>query len=370
MKNGIKNILVIEGRESIGGGQIITKRICDCLSEKYQVSVFVPGEEISPISKLLSGYKKYYFRNHKYNQGRKHLQDYLKFIINFLTITRTLSNAIKSSHADVLYVQHLSLLPIVVLVNSIYRKCIIAHIHVVYIDKKVRWIINFFLKNKYIKKIVGVSDYSLQQLDETNYFKSQVIYNPVFLSSLVVHEPKTYNIAIIGDVCYQKGQHILLQALEFGGQKFTAHIIGNIVDTKYKDYLDHHYSHVKHIYTGMIDNVNRYLEEKRIDITVIASISKFETFSLSMVESWAKGIPTLATDGFGMKELVHEYLSEYEKYMLFKLGDSEELFKKIMYLESDPAIYSSISIKAANVVRDSLNVEIFKNKLFMLLSDL
>lgn len=369
MKNGIKNILVIEGRESIGGGQIITKRICDCLSEKYQVSVFIPGEEISPISKLLSGYKKYHFQNHKYNLGRKHLQDYLKFIINFLTITRTLNNAIKSSHADVLYVQHLSLLPIVVFVNFIHRKYIIAHIHVVYIDKKVRWLINFFLKNKYVKKIVGVSSFSLKQLDRANNSKSVVIHNPVQFSSMIVHSSRTYNIAIIGDVCYQKGQHILLQALEFGGQKFTAHIIGNIVDTKYKDYLDYHYSHVKHIYTGMVDNVNRYLEEKRIDITVIASVG-LETFSMSMVESWAKGIPTLATDGSGMKELVHEYLSEYEKYMLFKLGDSEELFKKIMYLESDPAIYSSISIKVANVVRDSLNVEIFKNKLFMLLSDL
>lgn len=40
-----KNILILEGRETIGGGQIITKKICKILSESNNVSVFIPGEK-------------------------------------------------------------------------------------------------------------------------------------------------------------------------------------------------------------------------------------------------------------------------------------------------------------------------------------
>ena len=38
----MRNILVIEGRQSIGGGQIITKKVCDGLSEENNISVFIP----------------------------------------------------------------------------------------------------------------------------------------------------------------------------------------------------------------------------------------------------------------------------------------------------------------------------------------
>ena len=35
----MRNILVIEGRQSIGGGQIITKKVCDGLSEENNISL-------------------------------------------------------------------------------------------------------------------------------------------------------------------------------------------------------------------------------------------------------------------------------------------------------------------------------------------
>lgn len=40
-----KNILILEGRETIGGGQIITKKICKILSESNNVSVFYSWRE-------------------------------------------------------------------------------------------------------------------------------------------------------------------------------------------------------------------------------------------------------------------------------------------------------------------------------------
>ena len=64
----MKKILIFEGRETIGGGQIITKRICDILSSKYDVSVFIPGQD-NGISNLLSNYKQYHYQLVPYSSG-------------------------------------------------------------------------------------------------------------------------------------------------------------------------------------------------------------------------------------------------------------------------------------------------------------
>jgi glycosyltransferase involved in cell wall biosynthesis len=45
---------------------------------------------------------------------------------------------------------------------------------------------------------------------------------------------------------------------------------------------------------------------------IVPSISPFETFSLSMVESWSMGIPTIATNAFGMKEIVNTFYQDQE----------------------------------------------------------
>ena len=66
----MKKILIFEGRETIGGGQIITKRICDILSSKYDVSVFIPGQD-NGISNLLSNYKQYHYQLVPYSSGKK-----------------------------------------------------------------------------------------------------------------------------------------------------------------------------------------------------------------------------------------------------------------------------------------------------------
>ena len=59
--------------------------------------------------------------------------------------------------------------------------------------------------------------------------------------------------------------------------------------------LKNKYQSIDTIYTGMIDDVCKYLSRNKIDLVIVPSISPFETFSLSMVESWSMGIPTIAT---------------------------------------------------------------------------
>ena len=77
----MRNILVIEGRQSIGGGQIITKKVCDGLSEENNISVFIPGKE-NAISLYLSDFSQYHYKLKEYSRGKKQVKDYFLFLYN------------------------------------------------------------------------------------------------------------------------------------------------------------------------------------------------------------------------------------------------------------------------------------------------
>ena len=72
------------------------------------------------------------------------------------------------------------------------------------------------------------------------------------------------------------------------------------------------------------------------------------------------GIPTIATNAFGMKEIVNTFIPKYASQMLFNLSD---LIDKINELESNTSLYKEISDKTYKIVEEKLNYEIFSKSL-------
>lgn len=87
-----------------------------------------------------------------------------------------------------------------------------------------------------------------------------------------------------------------------------------------------------------------------------------------MTESWAIGIPTIATNNFGMQELVKTFLPQHTDKMLFNLGDAKDLSHKIYYLYSNPEQYNIISNECYLVIDKSLNKIQFKHELLEIVS--
>lgn len=359
----MKKILILEGRESIGGGQIITKKICDILSKEYEVSVFIPGDKSSDISQMLNKYQQYHYKLKPYTRGKKVFNDYLRLIYNIYASYQELNKILHEGKYDLIYIQHQNILPVLIIANWTLKIKTISHLHVIYTNKKVLFFINNLLKVKWINIIIGVSQYTISQLSSTIKNKSYVLYNPI---QPIANIPKFYNsnnlnIAIIGDIIPSKGHHILFEAIKLLSTNYHIHVIGNIVDkTYYEELLKYDLS--VH-FSGFITNVSEYLKINHINITVIPSISPFETFSLSMTESWALGIPTIATNDFGMKELVETFMPNYKNDMLFKLGDINELAIKIENLCNNPILYNTISKICYQTIEESLNPRIFEHKL-------
>ncbi len=363
----MRKILVLEGRESIGGGQIITKRICDALSTEYDVSVFIPGEN-NNISRLLSGYQQYHYNLIPYANGKKKMKDYYSFFYNTFHIYRVLHKLLKEVHFDLLYIQHQNVLPVCVLANRRIGVKIVSHLHVIYIDTLTRRMIDCILKSRQVKRIFGVSEYTLSQVSKSNLQKSFVLYNPIPVKEKININYSSHKLAIIGDVVKFKGHRVLFKAMQSLPEDYELHVIGNLLDAKYLDALQ--LFSTKCIYTGLISNVADYLVENQISLVVIPSISPFETFSLSMTESWALGIPTLATDDYGMKELVETFLYPFRDKILFAKGNETDLSEKILSLYGDKQEYQRISIAVYRVIKDSLDERKFREMLLKEISSI
>lgn len=366
----MKSILVIEGRRTIGGGQIVTKKICDSLSKEYCVSVFIPGDSSTPVAKYLSNVKQHYYKLKEYGRGKKTPIDYLRFAYNLVVTFISLFRLLKREHFDLIYIQHQNILPEVVLVNKFFKIPCVSHLHVYYADGFARKLVNKCLMDSNIKKVVGVSHYTLSKLNPSVKEKSDILYNSVTYNKSSDDDSWHNQVAIVGDVIPNKGHKILLDALKKMDEVYTLHIIGNVVSPEFLNILNVDCEKVRLVSTGMISNVPDYLKSHKVSLVVIPSIAPFETFSLAMVEAWSMGIPTLATNDFGMKEIVETFVPSHANELLFTKGDSIELSRKIDFLSRESSLRKDLCVKLKRVAEDQLNEDVFEYNVLKLVKDI
>lgn len=360
-------ILIVEGQRNIGGGQVMTRKIATVLREQYPVSIFLPDGK-SEVAEYLSDFVQYGYPMHGYTRGRKTMKDVTKFVFNFYQAFKALKRCVLDADISLIYVQAPALLPVAALVGKQTGRDVVAHLHVVHSDRKSLRLLNHFLSYEAVKKIVGVSGYALTQLTKRNQAKSAILYNCVEFDPLQIpKQVETENkISIIADIIPDKGQHIAIEALD----RYTQNtpeliIIGKVVDAEYSERLKSNYSKLK--FTGQVSNVPDWI--KHSSLVLIPSQSFFETFSLSMVEAWAMGVPTIASDIGGMKELVENFMPQYAKHLLFEKGSSRNLAIKIDELLNDKKLYNEISAETIEVVRRNFTIGIFRKNLLEIIND-
>ncbi len=364
-----ENILLIEGRRTIGGGQIMSYRIAKLLSKYYNLSVLIPDGKC-PIRELFKDFSTYSYPMSEYRKGKKNMCDIFRFITNVFAGYRHIKRLVVNNKIGLLYVQAPSLIPLAVLVACFSKVKVIVHLHVVHLDKKTRLMLNWCLRLNCVKRIIGVSNYTLEQLSQKNRKKGVVLYNCIDSEKKQVKSLTNKRkpvVAIIGDVMKAKGHHVLFEALDKLECDLEVLIVGRIVEQEFYEELVKSPHRFSYNFVGYVNNVSEYLN--RINLTVIPSISS-ETFSLSMVESWSKGVPTIASRLGGMAELVISFLPQHADTMLFTPNNSNELEKRISMLLFNKKLYSEISHDVSNVVASHFTEDIFEYKLVKILQSI
>lgn len=188
------------------------------------------------------------------------------------------------------------------------------------IVKKLYCIKYDFNLSKYATKIETVSEYTKNRLIKNSFIKKDigVIYNGIKdennLSEAVKeknieYNKNVYNIGMIGNFMYNKGQLHLIKAAEklrhIVDFQFVITIIGNIYDEAYyKECCDYIYQNnlkeMIKIFHG-IYNASEYTS--LFQFTVVPSLED-ESFGLISVESMKNGVPVVAFSCGGIPEVV------------------------------------------------------------------
>jgi L-malate glycosyltransferase len=92
---------------------------------------------------------------------------------------------------------------------------------------------------------------------------------------------------------------------------------------------------------------------------VVMVPSRFEGFGLTAAEAMAAGKPVIATDNFGLKEVV----ADHETGLLFKTGDISDLKEKLKTLLESPVLRKKYGISGKEKAMALFDISIFQKKI-------
>lgn len=194
------------------------------------------------------------------------------------------------------------------------------------------------LKNWVCDKFIGISNAVAGDIVAAGIDEKKVarVYNGIETKKYDCAKLKKYdeNVIVIGAVARimpeLKGQDILLEAIKIVKKKHPkvmALFAGGVAESQQRDYeklkkyvRDNSLEeNVK--FLGNVDNIPEFLN--KIDICVVPSRS--EGFGLALVEAMAMGVPCIASNIAGPREII----SRTELGKLFESNDSDDLANKL-----------------------------------------
>jgi len=195
-------------------------------------------------------------------------------------------------------------------------------------------------------------------VDKTKFFKREKDIE--FKKSLGIDENETV-ITLIGNFSYDKGQHILIEALsilEKKGYKFSIIFAGRNTDTfQIKEIFFSKISKNKGIFLGLRNDVDKILNIT--DISINAAI-KGEALSGSIRESLAMGVPSIASNIGGNSEII----KNGENGFLFTPGNFIELSQKIEKILNDKELREKFSENAIKTIDENFTIDTMVQKTF------
>jgi len=195
-------------------------------------------------------------------------------------------------------------------------------------------------------------------VDKTKFFKREKDIE--FKKSLGIDENETV-ITLIGNFSYDKGQHILIEALsilEKKGYRFSVIFAGRNTDTfQIKEMFFSKISKNKGIFLGLRNDVDKILNIT--DISINAAI-KGEALSGSIRESLAMGVPSIASNIGGNSEII----KDGENGFLFTPGNFIELSQKIEKILNDKELREKFSENAIKTIDENFTIDTMAQKTF------
>ncbi|MBN2571336.1 MAG: glycosyltransferase, partial [Ignavibacteriales bacterium] len=170
-------------------------------------------------------------------------------------------------------------------------------------------------------------------------------------SAYFPNENQKFRIVTITRFDYQKNTEMLVDIIrEMNNNEFEFVIIGTGKnENQIKTEIDKLNSKSNVIFTGGVTNTQDILK----DCHCYISTSRWEGLPLAVLEAMANGLPVVATNVVGNKDiLIHN-----QNGFLFNISNHKEAVEYISMLANEKTLWERISNAAKNSVKDNFSLE-------------
>ncbi|EKE28272.1 MAG: glycosyl transferase group 1 [uncultured bacterium (gcode 4)] len=159
----------------------------------------------------------------------------------------------------------------------------------------------------------------------------------------------------------------LIEAIKILWENYSLELIWDWADKEYFEKLTRELEisdRINFIWKVEYSNLKKYIAE--FDIFVLASLSKSyweEQFWRVLVEMMASWVPVIWSSSWAIPEVI------WDRWLVFREGDSEDLADKIKQLSLDEKSYNEYIIKAYDYALNNYSQEVFKERLKKVYND-
>jgi L-malate glycosyltransferase len=168
-------------------------------------------------------------------------------------------------------------------------------------------------------------------------------------------------LGIVGRLCKQKGQTILLDALTEVVNKFQATMLFIVGDGPDKAELQEKANRLgldKYIrWFGAFPQEEVFRLYAAMDVLVMPSL--YEGFGLTAAEAMVAGLPVVGTRVDGLSEIIEDRVTGY----LLPVGDSHELAKALIQVLSNPERRETMGQKGKDRVQELFSLQRFNSSI-------
>ncbi len=196
--------------------------------------------------------------------------------------------------------------------------------------------------------------------------KSEVMYYPIILQTekrKTIEKVSTpFSLLLMGQVLPSKGQHEAIEALhrlKLKGYSVRLSIVGNAENTAYKKQLEDLI--VKYALEGEVDFESFVLKpnERMLQADALLVCSRCEAFGRVTVEAMKLGLPVVAADTCGCKELV----TDMQTGVSYRYGHAESLVRAIETIMANAPLRSTLAANAMGYAEKVCSIEHVKQRL-------
>nr|WP_295869241.1 glycosyltransferase family 4 protein [uncultured Chitinophaga sp.] len=346
-----KCLIILEdsGKSDFGGGQRVTLTVIDAIRDRYEL-ILCDTRKKTTFQELAAGKVNRIVKMNSYGKiANRKVAAFnislleitlfpIHFSINFLRLLRV--TWAKRKRPALMYATTKKSLIYACFLHKITGVPYVFHAHSYDANAS-----GGFMGKLYrsAAKIVCVSDFIKQSFKFSN---TVTIYNPVTIPCVSearrLPEKRPVTVATFSRLLKMKGIDYFMDSVKYlkHHQQVRYLIYGEGPEKEHLEKLATEQTELM----GFVADIGQALES--VDIVVVPSIAE-ESFGMTSIEAFAKGIPVISTNIGGQAEIVKDGLVGFH----VPVEDSKAIAEKIDYLMEHPDVYQQFSGRALDYVQ-------------------